>query len=66
MWVSGRDPTGGNEDGIHLPYLAWAFFGLPGVRGGGGGRNLPGVNISKTIGGMPMKFSQVDGMVKLI
>ena len=34
-------------------------------RGGGGGDDLPAVNISKTIRCMPMKFSQVDGMVKL-
>ena len=38
------------------------FFWFSGV---GGGRNLPAANISKTIRCMPMKFSQVDGLVKL-
>ena len=48
---------------LTLSRLGLVFWGLEERGGGGGGgRNLPAVNISKTIWGMPMKFSQVDGI----
>ena len=45
-------------------YLDLAFFLSSGVRGGGGG-DFPAANISKTIRYVPIKFSQIDGTIKL-
>ena len=53
------------------PYLDWAFLCLQGFFFGGGGvvfgmwRYLPAANSPKTIRCIPIKFSQVDSLVKL-
>ena len=51
-----------NGGGVTVTLSRAGFLALLGL---GVGDDLPTANISKTIRCMPMKFSQVDGMVKL-